>query len=177
MTDQPIPPAAPSIAPPPSPAPALASGAKPGGRRAAIIVGVLVVFLAVVLYMVKDNGAAQDLKVGDCFDIPTTDTVKTVVHHACTEAHTAEVFHVAEFTGSDMQTPLTFVIDGFVTTTCGPAFTTYIGKAADAVPDLSVGYFYPSVDGWQHGDRTITCYVSKTDESSLSASLKGSAGP
>jgi len=142
-----------------------------------IIIGVIVAFLAIVLYMTKDNTAADDLKAGDCFDIPTGDTVKTVVHHACTEPHTAEVFHVVEYSGSDMTTPITLVIDQFASTACEPVFATYVGKAAAAMPDLTIGYFYPTADGWSRGDRTITCYVSKADESSMSSSLKGSAGP
>jgi hypothetical protein len=146
-------------------------------NRSAFFFVVILAILGVVLYVVRDNTAPNDLKVGDCFDIPTAATIKTVVHHPCTEPHTAEVFDVVQYASSNANPPISFVIDGFVGDTCGPAFTTYVGKAVAAVPDLTVGYFYPSSDSWSSGDRTITCYVSKADESSLSKSLKGSAGP
>lgn len=173
MTDEPAPEAPPPFTEPPTTPP----GRKPGSMRPVLVVGVIVAFLAIVLFAVKDNAAADDLKVGDCFDIPTATTVKTVTHHPCTEPHTAEVFHVVEFTGSDMSTPLTFVISSFVDTACGPAFTAYVGADLDSVPDLTTGYFYPSIEGWQSGDRTITCYVTKADEGPITTSLKGSAGP
>jgi hypothetical protein len=180
MTDQPTPSAPSPAAPgPPAPAPAIPAPdatRKSGNKRPIIVVGILVAFLAIVLYATRDNTAADDLKAGDCFDVPTGQTVTTVVHHPCTEAHTAEVFHVVEYSGQEMTTPLTLVIDDFASTACGPVFATYVGKPADAMPDLTINYFYPSVDGWSQGDRTITCYITKTDESSMSASLKGSAG-
>jgi Septum formation len=149
--------------------------AKPGGKRAAVIVVVLIAFLGVVLWMVKDNGNADDLKVGDCFDVPSETTVTTVTHHGCTEPHTAEVFHVVEFSGSDMTTPLTFVIDNFVDTACTPVFATYTGTELAASTDLTYGWFYPTVDGWQNGDRTITCYITKADDGLMTTSVKAGA--
>ena len=143
--------------------------------RAVIVVGLIVAFMAVVLYMVKDNTAADDLKVGDCFDIPTASEIKTVTHHPCTEAHTAEVFHVVEFSGNDMNTPLTFVIEGFADTTCTPVFATYTGIEFDNAPDLTFGWFYPTVESWQSGDRTITCYVTRVDAAPMTKSVKAGA--
>jgi Septum formation len=178
VTDQPmdLPPA---IEPPeafeapPSPAPAPVEP-KPSKKRPIIIIGLIGVFLAVVLFMVRDNGAVDDLKVGDCFDLPSADTIETVTHHACTEPHTAEVFHVVEFTGSDMDTPITLVIKDYVDSTCTPTFATYVGTPyVDSA--LDYGWFYPTVEGWQNGDRTITCYVTTADLSPMSTSAKGLA--
>ena len=189
MTDQSVPEAPPNAGlidpppldspPPPAPpqqvAPPAGTARTPSRKRSIVAVVVILGLLGVILFVVKDNTAANDLKVGDCFDVPTAATIKTVVHHPCTEAHTAEVFHVAEFTGSDMKTPLTFVIENFVGTACAPVFTTYVGKDVDSVPDLAIGYFYPSNESWSKGSRTITCYVTKADESAMTKSLKGSA--
>ncbi len=175
MTDQPAPVASP-VAPPEAPAPPTAvAGPKPGSKRAIVIVGAIVAFLVVVLFVVKDNGAADDLKVGDCFDIPTATSVSTVTHHPCTESHTAEVFHVVEYTGTESTRPISFVLEGFVDTACRPVFATYVGKELDSVPDLTLNYFYPSSDGWSSGDRTITCYATRTDEGPMTTSVKGSA--
>jgi hypothetical protein len=147
-----------------------------GGRwRSVLVLVVLVGFLVVVVFTFKDNTTPIDLKVGDCFDIPTAISVQAVAHHACTEPHTAEVFLVTNYTGSPMDTPLALLLDDFVTATCDPAFATYVGKPLADAPELSIGSIYPNPDAWQRGERTITCYVAKTDQSSISTSLKGSA--
>ena len=137
--------------------------------------GAIVVFLAVVLFAVRNNVKADDLKVGDCFNIPTGASIQTVEHHACTESHTAEVFHVAEYTGDGTSYPISLTLNRFVDTACAPVFETYVGGTIDSTPDLSIGYFYPSRDGWSGGDRTITCYVARTDEGPTTESAKGAA--
>jgi hypothetical protein len=181
MTDQIDPEAAaatPPPAEPPTPVAPPATARPTAGRwRALLVLALLVGFLVVVLFTVKDNTSANDLKVGDCFDIPTATSVQTVTHHQCTEPHTAEVFMVADYTGSPMDTPLTLLIDDFVGATCDPAFTTYVGDSLEDSPDLSIGYLYPDDDAWKAGNRSITCYVVKTDQGSMSSSLKGSAAP
>jgi hypothetical protein len=37
-----------------------------------------------------------------------------------------------------------------------------------------MGYFHPTRDSWNAGDRTITCYVSQPGEAPMSQSLKKS---
>jgi len=161
-----------------APTPAVAAtGRQPGGRRAIIIAGAIVVFLVVVLFAVRNNVAADDLKVGDCFNIPTGATIQTVEHHACTESHAAEVILVAEYTGEGTTYPISLSMNRFVDGACAPAYATYVGKEIDSTPDLSIGYFYPSRDGWSGGDRTITCYVARTDEAPVTGSVKGAATP
>jgi hypothetical protein len=166
-----------ATAPPPSGAEPPLPPLKPGRWRPLAVVALLLAFLVVVLFTVKDNTAPIDLKVGDCFDIPTSTSVQTVTHHPCSEPHTAEVFLVANYSGSPMDTPLILLVEDFVTATCDPAFMTYVGKALRDVPYLSIGYIYPNADAWQRGQHAITCYVAKTDQTSISTSLKGSAGP
>jgi putative regulator of septum formation len=154
------------------------TGSKPGSRRAGLIaVAILVVPLALILWAVKDNVAADDLKVGDCFNVPTATTVKTIEHHPCTESHTAEVFHVATYTDSATTYPISLRFDSFANDACTPVFQTYVGADIDSRDDLSVGYFFPTSDGWAKGDRTITCYVAKADESAMTTSVKGSGNP
>ncbi|HYN68639.1 MAG TPA: septum formation family protein [Candidatus Eisenbacteria bacterium] len=161
-----------------TPKQAATAGARQGGRwRTAIVIGVIVVFLAIVLYVVRNSVSAGDLKVGDCFDIPTQTTIKTVDHHPCTESHTAEVILVADYTGEGSTYPISLRLNSFVEEHCQPAFTTYVGREIDSLPDLSIGYFYPSRDGWENGDRTITCYVARSDEGQMVESVKGSATP
>ena len=160
---------APPAALPPGPA------LKGGRWRSVLVLVVMVGFLVVMLFTFNDPTTPIDLKVGDCFDIPTAISVQAVTHHACIEPHTAEVFLVANYTGSPMDTPLALLLDQFVTATCDPAFASYVGKPLADTPQLSIGSISPNPDAWQRGQRTITCYVAKTDESSMTTSLKGSA--
>lgn len=139
--------------------------------RLALILGGIVAFLAVVLWIVKDNQAAGDLAVGTCFDVPSQDTnITTVTRHDCAAAHDAEVFHVVKYTGADY--PISLSLDSFIDDTCVPAFTTYVGPAVATSRDLTFGYFYPSRDAWNDGDRTVTCYAVRDDQAKLTGSVK-----
>lgn len=153
------------------PAPAAPPAATPGKWRPVIIIGVIVAFLAIVLFVVRNNVSADDLKVGDCFNIPNGTTVQTVEKHPCNEGHNAEVIFVGEYTdGSDF--PISLSLDRFIDAACTPAFESYVGRSYDSEPELSIGYFHPTRDGWGSGDRTITCYISQPDESPMTQSLK-----
>lgn len=164
------PPAAPPTAPPAPPA-------KPPSKvRTYITFGVIAVIVAVLAFFISQNQNAADLAVGQCFDEPASDTgITTVVKHACTEAHDAEVFHVVEYTGGDAF-PISLSIDSFIDDTCVPAFGTYVGEAFDTATDYALGYFYPDRDAWDDGDRTFTCYVSRADDAKLTTTVKGIAG-
>jgi Septum formation len=144
---------------------------KPGRLLTIIIVGLIVAFLAIVLFVVRNNVAADDLKVGDCFDVPNGTTIQTVEKHPCSERHDAEVIFVGEHTGTTY--PISLTLDSFVEESCVPAFETYVGHAIESDGELSIGYFYPSRDGWDSGDRTITCYITQTDETPMTQSVKG----
>jgi len=152
-------------------APADPAAAKSGKLRPVIIIGVIVAFLAIVLFAVRNNVAADDLKVGDCFNIPNGTTVKTVDKHPCNESHNAEVIFIGEYTDGSTY-PISLSLNRFVKSSCAPAFETYVGRAIDSDPELSVGYFSPTREGWDRGDRTITCYVAQPDESPMTKSLK-----
>ena len=157
--------------PTPPGAPVDPAAAKSAKLRPVIIIGVIVAFLAIVLFAVRNNVAADDLKVGDCFNIPNGTTVKTVDKHPCNESHNAEVIFIGEYTDGSTY-PISLSLNRFVKSSCAPAFETYVGRAIDSDPELSVGYFSPTREGWDRGDRTITCYVAQPDESPMTKSLK-----
>ena len=119
-----------------------------------------------MLWSVKDNQSADDLAIGTCFDIPTSTSVSTVTKIDCTVAHDAEVFLNNEYTGDASSYPISLTLDRYAGETCTPAFETYSGQAADTT-NLTIGYFYPTRDGWEGGDRTITCYAYRGDGVSL----------
>jgi hypothetical protein len=166
------PPMAPSMEPEPPPAAAPPAPAKPGRTRQIITWVVILGFLGVVLFVVRNQVNADDLVVGQCFDVPDATEVSTVEKHDCTEAHDAEVFHVVEYSGSDTY-PISLTFDNFAEAQCIPVFDTYVGDTFAEREDLGMGYFYPSDDTWDDGDRTITCYLGNVDKSKLTKSLKG----
>lgn len=181
-------PEAPAPAAPPPPAgwaPAQgqpgAPAAPPSGAIAATtgdklklvgILGGIGVFLAVVLFLTANNIGADDLAVGHCFDEPTGTEVSTVTKTDCTKPHDAEVFSVVEYAGDSSTYPGTIGFDTFVSGTCIPAFQTYVGESYDDSTTYDMGYFYPLRDGWDDGDRTLTCYIVRQDGAKLTQSVK-----
>jgi len=159
---------------PTTPIPPPVAEKQPSKSPLFLILGGIAVFLAVVLWAVRDNQSAADLAIGTCFDQPaSTADISTVTKHACTEAHDAEVFHVAEYTGSTY--PISLSLDSFIDTACVPVFATYVGETFDESVDLTIGYFYPNREGWDSGDRTVTCYAIRADEAKLTQSVKVAA--
>ena len=169
--------------PEPPPPPPLTDGApampppiraKPGKFRTYLSIAVLIVIGAGVLWVVRNNQAADDLTVGTCFDVPTSAEVTTVEKHACTEAHDAEVIFTGEYTGGSTY-PLQASISDYLSTTCAPAFQTYVGIAYEDSTAFDMSYFKPSIDSWNQGDRTFTCYVHDANDAKLTKSAKGAA--
>jgi hypothetical protein len=170
----------------PSPDPAAAGAApqvawnppaeKPASKlRTLIPIIVIVGIIAVVLFVTRDNQSVDDLSVGTCFDVPTANSeVSTVTKHACTEAHDAEVFHNVEYTEGGSY-PISLTLDNFVDGVCTPQFGSYVGVSSADSTDCDYGYFDPTSDGWDGGDRTITCYVVRVDKAKLTQSVKGAA--
>ena len=141
--------------------------------RLGLILGAIVAFIAIVLVATMNNQSAGDLAIGQCFDLPgRTEDISTVEKHACTEAHDAEVFHVTNYDGTTY--PILGVED-FVDTACMPVFATYVGKPFEDANEYNVGWFYPNREGWDRGDREVTCYVIKSDNSKLTQSVKAAA--
>jgi hypothetical protein len=146
--------------------------AKPQSKlRTYIVFGAIAVIIGLVLYAVRNNAFADDLQIGQCFDVPSrTEDISTVEKHDCTEEHDAEVFHVAEMTADSY--PITLAFDNFVDAQCIPAFATYVGRTFEEAEELNVGFFYPNADGWSDGDRTVTCYIVRVDEAKMTQSVK-----
>jgi Septum formation len=164
----------PTVAPATPPPPA----AKPPSKiRTYITFGVIAVIVAVLAFAISQNQSASDLAIGQCFDEPANDTgITTVVKHACTEGHDAEVFHVVEYTGGDAY-PISLSLDGFIDDTCVPQFATYVGQPYESATEYNLGYFYPDREAWDDGDRTFTCYVSRADDAKLTQTVKSGASP
>jgi len=135
--------------------------------------------LAVILgdgYLFRDrlSSSPTELAVGDCFDVPAVKTsVKDVQHHPCTESHTGEVYALVTHPAAKGTPPLAqgAMVD-YLVSACGPSFLSYVGPAAASVGNLDAGAFYPPDDGWNNGERGITCYVYRVDGAPMTGSVK-----
>jgi hypothetical protein len=178
MTDQQPPPGPIPTPQPPAETPAEAlpppapPSKEPSKVRTYITFGVIAVIVAVLAFFISQNARADDLAIGQCFDEPANDTgITTVVKRACTEAHDAEVIHVAEY-DQGASYPISLSISSFIDDTCVPVFATYVGQPFEEATEFDLGYFYPDREGWDDGDRTFTCYVMRVDDAKLTQSVK-----
>lgn len=139
------------------------------------IIGIIVVGAFVLRPFV--SGSAGDLKVGDCFDLPsaTATTVKEVQHHPCDQSHGGEVIYVGNYAGSKSDPfPGDDQILAFVTQKCVPAYQTYTGTGVDSQGEFDIGWFQPTSEGWKGGDQGITCYLYRVDSAAFKGSQKKS---
>lgn len=138
----------------------------------------IIAVIAIGAFVLRDrlSSSPNELKVGDCFDSPTTlgQTVTDIQHHPCTETHTGEVFAVVTNPAdSHAVYPNEDARQTFIVGACTQPFADYVGSSI-ATTTLDVRFFTPTVDGWTNGDRSFTCYVSHTDDSPFTSSVKGS---
>ena len=164
----------PPMVEPPIPVPPPPAAKPPSKMRAYITIGVIAVFLAIVLYAVRNNQDAGDLAVGTCFDVPTSADFSTVEKVECTAAHDAEVVFVTEYKDGDAY-PIQSAIDDFLATNCFPAFESYVGEPFMTSEAFDMSYFKPTSDAWKDGERTFTCYVHDINGAKLTKSVKGAA--
>lgn len=135
---------------------------------------VAVIVIGGLVFRDRLSGNAGDLKVGDCFDVPTVNVdVKDVQHHPCNESHTGEVFAVVTHPAAKGTPPLSEsqLID-FLSTACGPMWVSYVGEAAAGSENLDIGAFYPRDSDWSDGDRGVTCYTYRIDGQAMTTSAK-----
>jgi hypothetical protein len=146
-------------------------------RRWIIGIG-LVAVIAIGAFIFRDflPSNAGELKVGDCFDIPTGEEIGDVQHHPCNEAHDGEVILVADFTGSDTY-PSADKFDAWVNTECiAKAFPAYVGEPFEARDDLDLGYFYPKEAGWtKDDDKVMICYLTPAPSGKVTVSYAKAA--
>lgn len=119
-------------------------------------------------------GSAGELKVGDCFDVPTgQQEVKDVQHQPCDQEHGAEVFFVGDYPGSKSDSyPTDDEMIAFLSDKCVTAYNTYTGTDIATEATYDIGWFQPSEEGWKGGDQDVICYVYRLDETKFRGSLK-----
>jgi hypothetical protein len=127
------------------------------------------------------NTQVQDLKVGQCFntvnqslsDYGGDGTRSTTVNVVpCGDPHDAEAYAVVPLTaGPDGGYPGLDAAAGTSSTLCANAVGSYLG--ADGSADgMDIYYYMPPEDGWNNGDRDVTCFFG-----SVSGKVTGSVQP
>jgi hypothetical protein len=117
---------------------------------------------------------AGDLSVGECFDEPPQEEqeVEDVQRRPCNEAHTAEVVFVGDMAGATDAYPSDDQFLDAVSSQCVPAFNAYTGRDYDTDPELEIGYFIPTAEGWNVGDHELICYAIRVDAAPMTQSVK-----
>ena len=117
---------------------------------------------------------AANLAVGDCFDLPATEseTVEDVQHHPCTETHGGEVVFVGNYAPEQDAYPTDDQMFAFVTDRCIAAFFDYTGLTDATAEHLDMSAFTPTVEGWDDGERKVICYAISVDGSTMTTSVK-----
>jgi hypothetical protein len=144
------------------------------GLRGWIIGIVLIAVIGGVAYIFRDrlSGSAGDLQVGDCFNEPAAATVvEEVQHQPCNEAHTSEVVFVGDLPDLGAY-PSDAEVENYFTANCIPAYDAYTGSSFETDTDMDMGWFYPTTEGWNDGDREITCYAIRIDGATTTQSIK-----
>ena len=137
---------------------------------------ILVAALAVGGFVFREHlvGAADDLRAGDCVDLPAQmREFSEIQHRPCAEPHDAEVFLVFDHPADKQAAfPSRPTAEAFVVEQCVPAFEAYTGRDYQADPDYAFGYFQPTQSGWADGDRGFTCYLVRMDDGKITGSLR-----
>jgi hypothetical protein len=143
-------------------------------RRFGVLLIVGIVVIGFILFRDRLPGTAADLNVGECFDQPAESTdISDVQRQPCNEAHDAEVFLVVDHPAADGDIyPISLTLNDFLDEQCVPAFNTYTGLDYDGSVDLVYGALVPSRASWGDGDREVTCYVVRTDDAKMTASMR-----
>lgn len=133
---------------------------------------------AVVGYLFRDvlTGSVNDLRVGDCFDLPGDlvegTVIKEVQHHPCGDRHTAELILITEMSGSSSDFPTVGAMDDVAVPRCEQAFREYTGREFDTDKTYDMTYLRPTRESWGKGDRKIKCLVVRIDGQPLKGSVR-----
>lgn len=150
--------------------------------RIAILVGI-VALIGGGLYIFRDrlSTSVSDVGVGACIDEPsTTDAISDLQQQPCNEPHDGEVFATVRHTAAPgAPYPPSSDFDDLVSDECVPQLQAYTGRSINEViaAGLDFSYLYPTSTSWSNGDRGVTCYITKADDTKLIGSIKTTGVP
>lgn len=114
------------------------------------------------------------LEPGDCFDVPSGDSIGGVTQRGCEEPHRGEVFHRFDAAPAGDAYPTDPEWEEIVYPVCDPVFESYTGTPVGDRTDIEYRYLVPTADSWADGDRTVTCFITSPDGRPLDRSYRGS---
>lgn len=112
---------------------------------------------------------------GQCFDNPDgrSEIVTNVDIVDCDDPHDNEMYAVVAYPDQGSH-PGDDVIRDFADETCIQRFEEFVGFDYLA-SELDLGYFWPTDESWDAGDRTVQCFVFELDGSQSAGTLQGAA--
>ncbi|WP_168220103.1 MULTISPECIES: septum formation family protein [unclassified Salinibacterium] len=113
------------------------------------------------------------IAVGDCFndDTAAVEQVESVVMPKCTEPHDNEAYHLYDLASSTFPSYDEDAILEEAEMGCFTEFEGFVGSAIDET-SLYFGYYYPSPESWDEGDRQVLCLAYDTN-GPISEPLRG----
>jgi hypothetical protein len=170
---------------------AIKSGKSPasslGTAKAAIILGIIgtvITVVAIVIALVairlasersqRDPGGSivetgtllfENLRPGDCGDVPESELWLSVTVHPCDIPHDFEVYALVTLPdGPDAGFPGLATVAAAAEQECYSRFASYVGESFEEALDLGFLYFHPTDVTWRAGDRVILCALTSGDE-------------
>jgi hypothetical protein len=131
--------------------------------RAVRAVSVALLLVAAVVAGCATSSTSVDLKVGDCFDVPTSASIASIPTRPCSAAHGGEVFHVFDASGTASEYPSDEAWGQLIYPVCDPVFESYTGTPIETRTDIDYAYLVPTSDRWASGDRRVTCFIRSPD--------------
>ena len=122
------------------------------------------------------RSSPENLAIGDCIDVPSSDSIASIPKRPCTEAHAGEVFHVFDAPGSAVAYPADPEWGPLIYPVCDPAFQAYTGTPVEERTDIDYQYFVPTSDGWASGDLEVTCFIVSLGGDPLTRSYRTGGG-
>ena len=129
------------------------------------------VLVLLVVAACGSKSAAPQLKIGDCFDVPTSADIVDIPAKPCTGPHGGEVFHLFDAQGGGAY-PSDDEWARLIYPVCDPVFKTYTGTPVEDRTDIDYLFLVPTSDRWAGGDRHVTCFIRSLDGSPLRHSYR-----
>jgi hypothetical protein len=144
-----------------------------GWFRIGLVVAAVVAIAAIGFALLRGGSASPvSLAAGDCIDLANTTAITNIPRVSCTDAHTGEVFHVFNATGSAGAYPSDADWGTLIYPICDPAFDAYTGTPVETRTDIDYIYVVPTSDRWAGGDRRVTCVIQSLDGAPLTKSYR-----
>jgi hypothetical protein len=118
-----------------------------------------------------DSVGVQDLRAGQCIDVPDAEEVAEVSERDCDEPHDAEVYVVRDLAGG--RYPGDEAVQRQAGEVCfGEAFEEYFGVSY-LESSLEASFLWPGEDNWRDGDHEVVCVGLRSDGGQLTESMAG----